>query len=44
MKLASSLWFLLLTAGLAVLAATNPKSHGDPASYAPSGDADAWFV
>ncbi len=44
MRLGSSLWFLLLTAGLAVLAVTNPKPHGDPASYAPSGDVDAWFV
>lgn len=44
MKLGSSLWYVLLTAGLAVLAVVNPRPQGHPVGDAPPGDVDAWFV
>ena len=44
MKLANSLLYLVLTAGLAALAVTKARPEGDMASEVTIEDADPWFV
>ena len=44
MRLGSSLLFLILTAGIAVLAVTGVDSDVEPADDVAIEDVDAWFV